>query len=262
MLLSKTTAGTFELVGTIILVDEAGEKTVEKLVLLLVEKRVLLAEITGEPDGIVGCLELAGNTTLLMFVEGAGEDDGTMTALEITSNYKEKRVLLANGKGKPETTILSLDVASGKAVEKLVPLANSVGEPEGMIVPLWIASDSDAKKLVMYVDRVGEAEGTITTLEVTGPELADKKTVEKLLPVPFGVRSSIKVLAVSGTSVLIDTVVMPAVTLRLYLVFVSSALQTNLLANLREIYRNGFLLLLSFQEPRSFLARDTSIPKH
>lgn len=239
-----------DLGGMIVPVDVAGDKTAEN------EKRVLLAEMAGEPDGIV------------IFVEGAGEADGTI-ALEVPSNDERGRVLLANGKGKLDTGILPLDVAGGKVLEKLVLLAVSVGEPETMIVPLEVSDDSDAKKLVMFVDRVGEAEGTITTLGVDNPELAGKMTVDKPVPAPVGIGISEMVLVVSGNIVLMVTVLIPAVTVRLYLVVVSRGLAVRvlvcrriLLANLRDIYRKGFRPLLSFEEPRSFLARDTSNCKH
>lgn len=194
----------------------------------MIVQRVPLAEMAGEPDGVV------------MFVEGAGEADGTMTSLEVPGNDERGRVLLANGKTKLETRILSLDVAGGKDL-KLVPLADSVGEAETMIVPLEVGGDSDAKKLVMFVDRVGEAEGTITTLEV-----------DKLVSVSFGVGISEMVLVVRGNIVLIVPVVMPAVTVRLYLVVVSLGLAVRVLicrryflANPRDIYRKGFLPWLS-----------------
>lgn len=55
---------------------------------------MLLAEMVTERKGIV------------TFFEGAGEAEGTMTAPEVPSNDKGKRVLLANEKGKPGTMIL------------------------------------------------------------------------------------------------------------------------------------------------------------
>lgn len=154
-------------------VDVAGDEPAEN------EKRVLLAEMAGEPDGIV------------MFVEGAGEADGTVAALD-PSNDERGRVLLANGKVKLETMNLPLDVAGGKALGKLVLLAGSVGETETMIVPLEVSDDSDARKLVVFVGRVGEAEGTIITLEVDNPELAGKKTVDKFVSVSFSVMGPAK----------------------------------------------------------------------
>lgn len=184
-----------------------------------------------EPDGIV------------RFVEGASEAEGTMTALDVPSNDEGKRVLLANGKGKPEPMVLSVDVAGGKVVEKLVPLADSVGDPEGIFAPLELGGDTDTKKLVMFVDKVGEAEGTITTLEADKLELAGKRRVERLVSVSFGIGISEKVLVVSGTIVLIVTVVMPAVTVRLYLVVVSRGLAVRVLVCRRccchnpEIYK-------------------------
>lgn len=149
-----------------------------------------------EPDGTVGLIECAG------------EAEGTMIALNVPSNDEGKRVLLANGKGTTETTILSVDIAGGKVVENLVPLSEGVGGPEGIFVPLEL----DAKKIVMFVDRVGEAEGTITSLKADKLELACKKMVEKFVSDSSGVGISEKVLVVSGTIVLIVTVVMPAVT--------------------------------------------------
>lgn len=166
-----------------------------------------------EPDGTV------------RFVEGAGEAEGTMTALDVPSNDGGERVLLANGKGKPETMILSVDIAGGKVVENLVPLAEGVGDPKGTFAPLEL----DAKKIVMFADRVGEAEGTIITLEADKLELAGKKMVEKFVSDSSGVGTSEKVLVVSGTIVLIVTVVMPAVTVYLYLVVVSLGLAVRVL---------------------------------
>lgn len=196
---------------------------------------MLLAKITGEPDGIV------------MFFEDVGEADGTMTDLGVPSDDERGRVLLANGKGELETRILLLDVTGGKDLRKLVLLTDSVCEPETVIGPLELGDDSDAKKLVMFVGRVGEAEGTTTTLGVDNLELAGKKTVEKLVSVSFGVGISEMVLVVSGNIVLIVTVVTPAVTVRRYLVVVSRGLAVKvlvcrpfLLVNLREIYK-GFL---------------------
>lgn len=208
----------------IVPVDVAGDKTAEN------EKRVLLAEMTGEPDGIV------------MFVEGAGEADGMMTALEVPSNDERGRVLLANGKGKLETVTLPLNVAVGTELGKLVLLADNVGETKTMIVPLEVSDDGDAKKLVVFVGKVGEAEGTMTTLEVDNLELAGKKTVDKLVSVSLGSGISEMVLVVSGNIVLTVTVVMPVVTVRLYLVVVRRGLAVRvlvyrrlLLANLRDI---------------------------
>lgn len=162
------------------------------------EKRVLLAEMTGEPEGIV------------MFAEGAGEADGTMSTLEVPGNDKRGRVLLAKGKVKLGTMTLPLDGAVGKVPGKFVRLADSVGETETRIVTPEGSGDSDAKKLVVFVGRVGEAEGTMTTLEV-----------DKLVSVSSGVGISEMVLVVSGNIVLTVTVVMPAVTVRLYLVVVT-----------------------------------------
>lgn len=215
-----------DLGGMIVPAGVAGDETAEN------EKRVLLAEMTGEPDGIV------------VFVEGAGEADGTMTALEVPSNDERGRVLLANGECKLDTMTLPLDVAGGKVLGKLVLLADSVGESETTIVPLEVSDDSDAKKLFVFVGRVGEAEGTITTLEVDNLELAGKKTVDKLVSVSFGAGISEMVLVVNGNIVLTVTVVMPAVTVRLYLVVVSRGLAVRvlvcrrfLLANPRDRYR-------------------------
>lgn len=189
-----------DLGGMIVPVDVAGDKTTEN------EKRVLLAdEMAGEPDGIV------------MFVDGAGEADGTMTALEVFSNDKG-RVLLAEGKGKLETMNLPVNVAVGKVGGKLVLLADSVGETETLIVPPEVSGDSDAKKLVVFVGRVGEAEGTMTTSER-----------DKLVSVSLGTGISETVLVVSGNIVLTVTVVMPAVTVRLYLVVVSRGLAVRVL---------------------------------
>lgn len=224
-----------DLGGMNVPVDVAGNEPAEN------EKRVLLAEMAGEPDGIV------------MFVEGAGEADGTVAALEVPSNDERVRVPLGNGKVKLETMTLPLDVAGGKVLGKLVLLADSVGETETMIVPLEVSDDSDARKLVVFVGRVGEAEGTIITLEVDNPELAGKKTVGKLVSVSFGDGTSEMVLVVSGNIVLTVTVVMPAVTVRLYLVVVNRCLAVRVLvcrrfflANLRDIYGKGFLPLLPF----------------
>lgn len=189
-----------DLGGVIVPVDVAGDKTAEN------EKRVLLAdEMAGEPAGIV------------MFVDGAGEADGTMTALEVFSN-NEGRVLLADGKGKLETMNLPLNVAVGKVGGELVLLADSVGETETLIVPPEVSGDSDAKKLVVFVGRVGEADGTMTTLEI-----------DKLVSVSLGTGISETVLVVSGNIVLTVTVVMPAVTVRLYLVVVSRGLAVRVL---------------------------------
>lgn len=209
-----------DLGGTIVPADVAGDQTAEN------EKRVLLAEMAGEPDGIV------------MFVGCAGEADGTMAALEVPSNNERGRVLLANGKGELETGILPLEVAGGKVLEKLVLLADSVGETETVIVPLEVGDDSDAKKRVMFVGRVSEVGGTITTLGVDILELAGKRTADKLVSVSFGVGISGLVIVVSGNIVLTVTVVMPAVTVRLYLVVVSRGLAVRVLVYRRFLLAN------------------------
>lgn len=162
------------------------------------EMRVLLAEMTGEPEGVV------------MFAEGAGEADGTMITLEVPRIDERGRVLLANGKVKLGTMTLPLDIAVGKVPGNFVRLADSGGETETRIVPLEESGDSDAKKLVVFFGRIGEAEGTMTTLEV-----------DKLVSVSPGVGISEMVLVVSGNIVLTVTVLMPAVTVRLYLVVVT-----------------------------------------
>lgn len=174
---------------------------------------MLLAEMTTKPDGAV------------RFVEGAGEAEGKMTALDVPSNDEGKRVLLAKGKGKPETMILSVDIAGGKVVENLVLLAEGVGDPEGK----FVLFELEAKKVVMFVNSVGGAEGTITTLEADKLELAGKKTVGKFVSDSSGVEISKKVLVVSGTAVLMVTVVMPVVTVYLYLVVVSLDLAVRVL---------------------------------
>lgn len=162
------------------------------------EERVLLAEMTSEPEGVV------------MFVEGAGEADGSMSTLEVPRNDERGRVLLAKGKDKLGTMTLPLYIAVGKVWGKFVLLADSVGETETEIVPLEVSGDSDAKKLVVFVGRVGEAEGTMITLEV-----------DKLVSVSSGVGNSEMVLVVSDNIVLTVTVIMPDVTVRLYLVVVT-----------------------------------------
>lgn len=189
------------------------------LVVFSTGKRVLLAEMLIEPEGIV------------TFLEGAVEAEGSrsITALDVPGKDEGKRVLLANGKGESETMILRVDVAGDKVLEKLVPLAESVGDLERMAVPLEVCGDNDAKEFVVFVNRVGETEGSITTPEINKLELAGKRIVEKLVLVSFGVGISENVLIVSGTIVLMVTVVMPAVTVRLYLVVVSRGLAVRVL---------------------------------
>lgn len=77
--------------------------------------------------------------------------------------------------------------------------------------------------------------------------------MDKLVSVSFGDGTSEMVLVVSGNIVLTVTVVMPAVTVRLYLVVVNRCLAVRVLvcrrfflANLRDIYGKGFLPLLPF----------------
>lgn len=232
-----------DLGGMNVPVDVAGNEPAEN------EKHVLLAEMAGEPDGIV------------MFVEGAGEADGTVAALEVPSNDERVRVLHCR----------LIARASPRPCRRRHPVAESlsraylfrwpIGETETMIVPLEVSDDSDARKLVVFVGRVGEAEGTIITLEVDNPELAGKKTVDKLVSVSFGDGTSEMVLVVSGNIALTVTVVMPAVTVRLYLVVVNRCLAVRVLvcrrfflANLRDIYGKGFLPLLPFRNrERSWL---------
>jgi len=76
----------------------------------------------------------------------------------------------------------------------------------------------------------------MTTLELDNLELASKKTVDKLVSVSLGSGISEMVLVVSGNIVLTVTVVMPAVTVRLYLVVVRRGLAVRVL-----VYRRLFL---------------------
>lgn len=133
-----------------------------------------------------------------------------MSTLEVPRNDDRGRVPLAKGKDKLGTITLPLDIAVGKVWGKFVLLADSVGETETGIVTLEVSGDSDAKKLVVFVGTVREAEGTMITLEV-----------DKLVSVSSGVGINEMVLVVSGNIVLTVTVIMPDVTVCLYLVVVT-----------------------------------------